>query len=72
VHFQKLVEEFLQTYNGELPSKFDTIKDNSNRCCFMDIDNQLSKDFYDYHKENASLRVLCEHCNLRREKYKVK
>lgn len=72
VHFQKLVEEFLQTYNGKLPSKFDTINDNSNRCCFMDIDNQLSKAFYYYHKENASLRVLCENCNLRREKYKVK
>ena len=70
IHFQKIVEDFLQNYKGKLPEIFDITNDSTNRCCFKIEDIGLSNQFQDYHKQNAELRVLCKECNLRRSKYK--
>ncbi len=34
------------------------------------MDEWIGNLFYDYHLQHAKLRVLCERCNLTREKYK--
>ena len=71
IHFQKIVEDFLQVYNGSYSKSFDTIDDNTNRCCFTQADTDIKQMFQEYHKNNASLRILCEECNLKRKKFKL-
>jgi hypothetical protein len=37
---------------------------------FLDSDKWIGNLFEEYHLNNATLRVICEQCNLRRKKYK--
>jgi hypothetical protein len=69
--FIKLVEDFIEL-NKEtiiIPNEYNK-KDITFETLFKDEDNWIGKLFEPYHLQHATLRVLCETCNLTREKYK--
>lgn len=66
-HFEKLTYEFLSLY-PESPCSFDSKPDNTK--CFRTDDRDFELAWFNYHKEHATLRILCKSCNLTREKYK--
>lgn len=70
--FSQLVENFLEI-NKEIihsiPESYNK-KPNTYELFFKDDDKWIGEAFADYHFKNASLRVLCENCNLTRKKYK--
>ena len=69
--FIKLVEDFMEL-NKEtiiMPSEYNK-KELTFETKFKDEDIWIGKLFEQYHSENATLRVLCETCNLTRKKYK--
>lgn len=66
--FIELKKIFLDKVDLKLPTKFD---DNSfNGKIFTTSDNMFEKEWYEFHKKNATLRVLCQKCNLTRKKAK--
>jgi hypothetical protein len=70
IQFIKLVEDFLDL-NKEIitmPIEYDK-KDITFETLFKDEDMWIGKLFEPYHLQNATLRVLCETCNLTRKKY---
>jgi hypothetical protein len=70
-HFESLTDMFLKNYNKNLiPFDFDDMTDGSGRRCFKPKDNIFEKDWQEFHKKNAKLRILCKNCNLTRPKYK--
>ena len=72
-HFELLTDMFLKKYNKNLiPSDFDDMTDGSGRRCFKSKDNIFEKEWQEFHKNNAKLRILCKKCNLTRPKYKKK
>lgn len=68
-HFYKLVNDYEKTITTSKPTKFDTLEDNRARFSTEDRDYELAWQLY--HKENATLRMLCEQCNLRRSKTSI-
>jgi hypothetical protein len=70
IQFIKLVEDFLEL-NREIiiPTKYNK-RDKTFETLFKDEHKYIGKLFELYHLQNATLRVLCETCNLTREKYK--
>ena len=44
--------------------------DGSGRRCFKPIDSIFEKEWQEFHKDNAQLRILCQKCNLTRSKFK--
>jgi hypothetical protein len=71
IHFEKLVNDFHSSIMLKIPIKFDDANDNSNRQKFKKEDSDYENAWKEYHKNNSKLRVLCQSCNLRREKYKA-
>ena len=71
IHFEKLVNDFHSSIMLKIPIKFDDANDNSNRRKFKKEDSDYENAWKEYHKNNSKLRVLCQSCNLRREKYKA-
>ena len=72
-HFEELVLNFIsimKQQNINIPNTFADINDGSNRKCFLEIDDNFKNEWVDYHSKNASLRILCQNCNLTRPKYK--
>jgi hypothetical protein len=73
IQFIKLVEDFLEL-NKEtiiIPTEYNK-KELTFETLFKDEYDWIGKLFEQYHLEHATLRVLCETCNLTREKYKNK
>lgn len=68
IHFQKIVDDFMKIYKFDIPTQYDIVNDGSNRICFTNRDKNIHDAFYNYHKNYAVLRVLCENCNLTRKK----
>jgi hypothetical protein len=71
IQFIKLVEDFMEL-NKEtiiIPIEYNK-KDITFETLFKDDDDWIGKLFESYHLQNATLRVLCETCNLTRKKYK--
>jgi hypothetical protein len=69
--FIKLVEDFMEL-NKEtiiMPIEYNK-KDKTFETLFKDEDIWIGKLFEQYHLQHATLRVLCETCNLTRGKYK--
>jgi len=69
IHFAKLVDDFTNLHNITMPIEYEKIPITFERT-FTINDEWIGNLFYDYHLEHAKLRVLCEKCNLTREKYK--
>lgn len=71
IQFIKLVEDFMELNkkNIIIPIEYNK-KDLTFQTLFKDEDMWIGKLFETYHLQNATLRVLCEPCNLTREKYK--
>lgn len=69
IHFAKLVDDFTQLHNISIPTEYNQLPITFERT-FTPKDEWIGNLFYDYHLEHAKLRVLCEKCNLTREKYK--
>jgi hypothetical protein len=69
IHFAKLVDDFTNLHNITIPIEYEKIPITFERT-FTTNDKWIGNLFYDYHLENAKLRVSCEKCNLSREKYK--
>jgi hypothetical protein len=66
-HFDELYNEFLSLNTLEVPTRFnDTL---ANLKVFKEEDFLFCKSWQDYHKQNATLRILCRTCNLSRPKY---
>lgn len=68
IHFEQLYCEFLKNNTIPVPTDFDENWDG--RQCFKEIDKLFSQEWQKYHKENSQLRILCQPCNSKREKYK--
>jgi len=75
LHFDELVFNFINLMNTKniiTPKVFDDMNDNTHRKCFFDTDNKFKNEWIDYHLKNATLRILCQTCNLTRCKSKQK
>jgi hypothetical protein len=70
IHFAKLLDDFTKLHNIIIPTEYNKKPITFERI-FVDNDEWIGKLFYDYHLNNAKLRVVCEKCNLTREKYKI-
>ncbi len=68
IHFEKLYDDFMAQYNGNIPSVFD--ENVGHLKCFKKEDREFETKWYNYHEKNAKLRMLCKTCNRCREKYK--
>jgi hypothetical protein len=64
--FKQLYTEFLLEYIGDIPTKFN--KNAGHLCIFTENDAKFMNAWNEYHKINASLRVLCCKCNTSRSK----
>lgn len=65
--FRYLTKDFLTNKDLlTIPKTFD--KNDSHQLIFQEKDKQFSDDWFDYHKNNAVLRILCKKCNLSRSK----
>lgn len=70
--FIKLVEDFLAINpDVKIPNEYNK-KDRTFETLFKDDDKWIGNLFESYHLQHATLRVLCETCNLTREKHKPK
>lgn len=67
IHFEKIVQDFLEQWKGNIPSSF-SFEQNTNRTMFKVIDQSFSTAFSEYHFNKAILRITCASCNLTREK----
>ena len=64
--FIDLKTEFLSIWKGPLPNIFEA--NDSHSKIFNNIDNEFEKSWFEFHRTNAILRVLCKKCNLSRKK----
>ena len=71
IQFIKLFEDFLEINKETIIIPIEYNKKNITfETLFKEKDMWIGKLFEPYHLQNATLRVLCETCNLTREKYK--
>lgn len=64
--FHQLVKEFVEQYDS-IPKEFGHTSDNTHRRCFLEKNYDFKNDWIQYHYRNASLRILCNTCNLKRK-----
>ncbi len=67
IQFKKIQEDFLKITTQKIPITFDK-EILTNRTKFKKEDKKLNDEFYNYHLENAKLRILCRTCNRKRKK----
>ena len=74
--FAELVLNFIsyikKNTDIEIPDKFGELNDDTHRRGFLEEDTAFKNKWLKYHKEHASLRILCRTCNIRRPKLKNK
>ena len=73
--FDELVLNFVSITNKEnirTPNKFGETNDDTHRRSFLEIDRPFKNRWIEYHGEHASLRILCQNCNINRPKTKFK
>jgi hypothetical protein len=71
IWFEKLYDDFITICNDLnyiIPTVFDS--NAGNLKCFKTGDTKFENEWKNFHKDNASLRILCKSCNLTRPKYK--
>lgn len=64
LEFRLLAKQFLDENNNRVPTSFDDRV--SGGCQFKSEDNAFEEDWICFHALNASLRITCRTCNLRR------
>lgn len=69
IHFEKLIEDFLKINRENIPILF--YKNKLLDLEFKEEDLIIKNNWYNFHLENATLRLLCQTCNLSRPKYKL-
>jgi hypothetical protein len=70
IQFAKLVSDFTHLHNIIIPIEYDKLPTTFEKT-FKLNDKWIGDLFFKYHLEHAKLRILCENCNLTREKYKA-
>lgn len=65
-HFEELACEFLAG-RTDIPTEFDST--NLNTKCFKTKDSTFEDAWQSYHADNATLRILCRSCNLKRPRW---
>lgn len=71
-HFSELVCNFLIQMKKEhqkIHKYFIKTKDGTDRVCLKN--KKFEKKWIDFHKKNATLRILCRNCNLKRKNSKI-
>ena len=68
--FEELKLNFMSNIELKKPNQFNKLCDGTNRICFLSSDNEFENEWYSYNLKNASLRYLCQRCNLTRPRYK--
>lgn len=71
IHFDEIVFNFInimKSQNINIPDTFADTNDDTHRRCFLPIDEEFKNKWVDYHYKYASLRMLCQNCNLTRSK----
>jgi hypothetical protein len=71
IHFDEIVLNFInmiKNKNINIPNTFGDTNDDTHRRCFLEIDDNFKNEWVNYHYKNASLRMLCQNCNLTRSK----
>ena len=73
-YFDDIAYNFITIMEDEkinIPNNFGDTNDDTHRRCFLEIDSVFKNKWVDYHYKNASLRILCQKCNLTRAKSKL-
>ena len=65
--FEKLCIDFMNINKLEIPNEFDD--SDSNSPYFKEKDKEFSNNWFNYHKNNVILRLLCKKCNTSQKKY---
>lgn len=69
IQFDEIAYNFINIMEDEkinIPNNFGETNDSTHRRCFLEIDYIFNNKWIDYHYKNASLRILCQKCNLTR------
>ena len=71
--FSELVSNFMEKNNHiKISNKFEELNDGTHRKKFSKEDAEFQDKWSEYHRDQASLRMLCHNCNISREKTKNK
>ena len=71
--FDELAYNFVKENNDiKIPDNFGELNDGTNRRCFLEKDYVFRDNWVEYHRQHASLRMLCHKCNITRPKTKIK
>jgi len=74
IHFDDIAYNFINIMENEhinIPNNFGDTNDDTHRRCFLENDSVFKNKWVDYHYKHASLRILCQKCNLTRAKSKL-
>jgi len=69
IQFDEIAYNFINIMEDEkinIPNNFGDTNDSTHRRCFLGNDCNFKNKWIDYHYKNASLRILCQKCNLTR------
>lgn len=66
--FDGIVSSFLEQSKLPPPSGYCQKTDETNRNQFKECDKEFEAAFQEYHKQHATLRMLCPSCNLHRSR----
>ena len=69
IHFEQIVHDFLQSHSITPPFIYDE-QFKTFQSIFKETDKYIGDLFSEYHNKHATLRVLCQNCNLTRPTYK--
>lgn len=75
IHFEEIAFTFInimESQNITVPNTFGDTDDDTHRRCFLEVDSNFKNEWVDYHYKHATLRMLCQTCNLTRTKSKHK
>jgi len=64
--------DYIKDKHIQIPDTFGDTNDDSHRRCFLETNNNFKNEWVNYHKKHATLRILCQTCNLTRIKTKNK
>ena len=69
LHFETLADNFMALQEITIPTTYEK-EPVTYLTRFKEEDQNISQQFAEYHREHATLRIICGPCNLKREKAK--
>jgi hypothetical protein len=72
IHFDEIALNYIESKNRIIPNSFGETNDGTYRKCFLEQDSDFKNEWVNYHYKHATLRILCQTCNLKRNKTKHK